>query len=289
MPMRVQDLYLQGRNRLRAAGIDTASFDAAALLEQLSGWDRAAQLMHGADPAPPEWTTCYDAQIARRAAGEPLQYLLGAWSFMDHTFAVGPGVLIPRPETELLVREALRYCGNRSCRVVDLCAGSGAVGWSCAAALPCCSVTAVELSPDALHYLRENRASMALPPTRARILQADITRPETVNAVGAAEVILSNPPYIPTDDLPGLQREVQREPRMALDGGADGLDFYRAILRLWRPVLVPGGLLAVECGIGQGAALVAVFRAAGLRDVEIRFDFSGIERVVRGVAPSADE
>lgn len=287
--MRVRELYLRGKQQLADAGIDTAALDASLLLEQLSGWDRTAQLMHGDDPAPQSWIAPFHAQIARRAAGEPLQYLLGAWPFMAHSFAVGPGVLIPRPETELLVREALAFCGHRPCRIIDLCAGSGAVGWSCAAALPDCTVTAVELSPDALPYLHRNREAIAPDPQRTRILQGDITRSETAEAAGVAEVILSNPPYIPTDDLAGLQREVHREPRMALDGGADGLDFYRAILRIWRPMLTAGGLLAVECGIGQGAALADAFRAAGLRDVQIRPDFSGIDRVVRGIAPCAAE
>ena len=287
MQMRVRELYLLGKTQLAAAGIDTASLDASLLLEQLSGWDRTAQLMHGDDLAPQAWIEPFRTRIARRAAGEPLQYLLGYWVFMDHKFAVGSGVLIPRPETELLVREAIAYCGNRPCRITDLCAGSGAVGWSCAAALPVCSVTAVELSPDALGYLRRNAESVVGDPQRTRIVQADVAQPGAAAAVGTAEVILSNPPYIPTADLPALQREVQREPRMALDGGADGLDFYRAILHIWLPMLAPGGLLAVECGIGQGAALTEAFRAAGLHDVQIRPDFSGIDRVVRGIVPCA--
>ena len=114
-----------------------------------------------------------------------------------------------------------------------------------------------------------------------------ILEPDVADTLPMADVILSNPPYIPQADLPGLQREVQHEPTLALDGGADGLDFYRAILTLWRKKLNPGGLLAVECGIGQCDVLSHWFRGAGLKDVQVVQDFSGIGRVVRGVVPKS--
>lgn len=283
--MRVQEMYLRGKKRLLEAGCESAAFDAGKLLELLSGWDRTAQLIHGEEICPSEWHDRYHALIERRASGEPLQYLIKKWDFMGHSFFVGPGVLIPREETELLVREAITFCEKKRCRILDLCAGSGAIAISCACALPCCSVTAIEWSDSAMRYLCKNCAAILPCDNRVQRMQADVLAPATVQSIANIDVMLSNPPYIPTADLSHLQREVQYEPAMALDGGTDGLDFYRAILQLWYPKLNPGGLLAVECGIGQCNILADWFEQSGLRNVQVIPDFNGIGRVVRGIRP----
>ena len=191
-------------------------------------------------------------------------------------------MLIPRPDTEVLCETAAEQLRTQAApQVLDLCAGSGCVGLGLASLCPGAAVTLVELSPEALPYLRRNTARY--PQWNTRVVQADVLTdaaafPERYDA------ILSNPPYIPTADLPGLQREVQREPVMALDGAADGLRFYRAIAGQWVPKLTPGGLCAVEVGCGQAAAVAAILAAAGLERVTAVPDAAGILRVVWGTA-----
>lgn len=166
-------------------------------------------------------------------------------------------------------------------RVYDLCAGSGCVGLGLASLLKGVEVTAVELSPEAFVYLERN--CEAYPAYAVRPVLADICR-DAGRFPDRADAILSNPPYIPAGELPGLQREVRREPRMALDGG-DGLRFYRVIADAWLPKLVPGGFVAVEVGIGQAEAVAELFAQAGLKDVGILPDYAGIGRVVLGFRP----
>jgi release factor glutamine methyltransferase len=281
--MQARALYLQGKKILAQAGCDAPDYDAAALFEMVFGMNRTDLLLRADTICPPEGEERYRTLIDRRAAGEPLQYLLGTWWFYGRVFAVGPGVLIPREETELLVEEAKDFCKGQAGHLIDLCAGSGAISVTCACEMPDMMVSAVELSPDAWVYLEKNNHSLCN--DRVRLYMGSILESPMADALPPADVILSNPPYIPQADLSGLQQEVQHEPMMALDGGADGLDFYRAILTLWRKKLNPGGLLAVECGIGQCDVLSRWFRESGLEDVRIVPDFSGIGRVVRGIAP----
>ncbi|MBQ9082847.1 MAG: peptide chain release factor N(5)-glutamine methyltransferase [Clostridia bacterium] len=274
---------MQGKKQLSQAGCDAPEFDAAALFESVFGMNRTDLLLRAETPCSAAGEATFRALIQRRADGEPLQYLLGSWPFYGREFMVGPGVLIPREETELLVEEAVAFCGERKGHLIDLCAGSGAIAVTCACELPGMDVSAVELSPEAWGYLQKNNE--ALCGGRVQLHRGSILDPAMVDALPDADVILSNPPYIPQADLPGLQREVQHEPMLALDGGADGLDFYRAILTLWRKKLNAGGLLAVECGIGQCDILAQWFRGVGLMEVRIVPDFSGIGRVVCGIAP----
>jgi len=215
--------------------------------------------------------TAYGALVRRRAAGEPLQYLLGQWEFFGLPFAVGPGVLIPRPETELLVTLALDFLrGQPEPAVLDLCAGTGCVGLSIARHCPNARVYLLELSGEAMPYLTQNAAGVP----NAHVARDDIFRPKRMDY--QAQVILCNPPYIPTGELAGLSEEVRREPAMALDGGADGLRFYRALAEIWRSRVVPGGMLAVECGEGQAEDIAALFAGR----TEILRDFQDIARIV---------
>ena len=249
---------------------DDARFDALCLAEHAFQLDKTGLLLQAGQVIDP---TRYFNFVERRGAGEPLQYILGEWEFYGLRFAVGPGVLVPRPETEMLVELALNaQCAMRNAEftVVDLCAGSGCVGLSIAHHRPDAQVHLIELSDEAMPYLRKNAAKYP----NAHIHQADIFNYEL--RITNYEFILANPPYIPTAELPGLAREVRQEPSMALDGGADGLDFYRGIARHWLPRLRPGGVLAVECGEGQAPAIARLFGGS----TEILRDFNGIERVV---------
>lgn len=269
------------RARLERAGAARPDFEADQIALHVLGCSRN-ELLRGVAVTPEQRDRCL-RMADRRAAGEPLQYLLGAWEFYGLPFRVGPGVLIPRADTETLVDASLRaLAGVRAPCVLDLCAGSGCI----AAAIACnradARVTAVEWMPAAMGYLRENLARLC---PQAETLEADVLAPPPkALPPGAFDLIVSNPPYVERDKIAGLMREVQAEPRSALDGGPDGLDFYRAIVRHWLSPLRAGGTLAVEVGAGQAEAVRALFAAAGLEAVRTARDLAGIERVILGTA-----
>ncbi len=277
----VSELLTIVTERLRAGECDSPAFDACCLLEDIGGVGRGKVSASNHDTLTDErWEQVLSA-ADRRAAGEPLQYVLGTWDFLDLTLEVGEGVLIPRPETELLCETAAEYLQTISHpRVLDLCAGSGCVGLGIASLCPSATVTAVEKSDKAFYYLQRN--IRRYPSLSVTAIQADVLK-HTPPYPGTFDAIVSNPPYIPASDLAGLQREVQYEPTMALDGGEDGLVFYRAIVNRWIPMLVSGGILAVEIGIGQSEEVSRLFTEAGLKNVHIRCDFAGIPRVVCGM------
>ena len=262
--------------RLTEAGCEDAAFDARCLLEDLGGLPRG----HAADDtlltAPQQ--SALDTALAQRTEGRPLQYILGEWEFLTLTLKVGEGVLIPRPDTELLCEVAAEQLRGKSApRVLDLCAGSGCVGLGVASLHPDAVVTEVELSDAALGYLREN--VLRYPDYAVTLRQANVLT-DFDAFDGPYDAILSNPPYIPTADLATLQKEVQREPQMALDGDADGLKFYRTIAEHWCDKLSPDGFVAVEVGIGQAEDVAALFAAQGLENTGVYPDLAGIPRVV---------
>ena len=262
--------------RLTDAGCEDAGFDARCLLEDFGGLPRGRR----ADDTPLTGAqeSVLAAALEERAEGRPLQYILGEWEFLSLTLKVGEGVLIPRPDTELLCETAARHLAHRPApRVLDLCAGTGCVGLGVASLVPDARVTAVELSEDALPYLTENVARY--PAYHMTVQKGDVLADHGAFS-GPYDAILSNPPYIPTGDLAGLQREVQREPQMALDGTADGLAFYRTIAEHWCEKLAPDGFCAVEVGAGQAEGVAALFAAKGLKTVDILPDLAGIDRVV---------
>ncbi len=263
-------------SRLREAGCEDAAFDARCLLEDLGGLPRGHRA--GDTPLTDQQATVLDNALDQRVAGRPLQYILGEWEFLTLRLKVGEGVLIPRPDTELLCETAARrLAGSASPKVLDLCAGTGCVGLGVASLVPGAQVTEVELSEEALPYLRENTARY--PQYAVTIRQGDILT-DYAAFDGPYDAILSNPPYIPTGDLAGLQREVQYEPNMALDGAEDGLAFYRTIAEHWCEKLTPNGFCAVEVGVGQAADVAALFVAKGLENTEVLTDLGGVQRVV---------
>ena len=207
-----------------------------------------------------------DGIVKRRAQGEPLQYILGKWEFMGLPFYTRPCALIPRQDTETLCEEALKING-RGKTLLDLCCGTGCIGVSLAK-LGGFEVTFGDISPDCLALARENAA---LNGVSGKFLLTDMFS----DISDSFDLICVNPPYIPTSELASLQAEVKREPRLALDGGADGLDFYRRIARDHAAHLNPGGTLLMEIGAGQAADVASMFPNA-----EIIKDICGIERVV---------
>ena len=275
------------RQQLRAGGLESPEFEAGCLAEQLFGtaW-RLMPPQQLAQPLTPEEDAALHTLARRRLAGEPLQYLLGEWEFYGLPFAVGPGVLIPRQDTETLVECALQATeGILAPSILDLCAGSGCIGIALAHCLPHARITAVEQSADALRYLQENAA---LNRTPLHIVKGDVLDPALAESIRGVDVIVSNPPYLSAADLAALQKEVQAEPRAALDGGEDGLLFYRQMPALWLESLKPGGRLLFEIGMGQEEAVSGFLARAGYTNLEIFPDLAGISRVVSGRRPAGE-
>ena len=278
----LEQLYRRGRKALsdRPGAEGDTPMEAALLFRSVFGLGRQELLLRGGEAASPDLAGAFWELVRRRLAGEPLQYLLGEWEFYGLPFRVGPGVLIPRPETELLVDAALKaVAGIPSPAVLDLCSGSGCVPVAIACRRPDARVTGVELSPEAFRYFREN-ASLNGAGNVTPLLGDAFALPPEVRGPFAA--ITANPPYIRRGELASLQAEVQREPVLALDGGEDGLDFYRRQPGLCLPLLAPGGVLLLEIGEDQGEAVAGLAAAAGFRQVEVRKDLSGLDRVVLG-------
>lgn len=228
----------------------------------------------------------YKALIARRLAGEPTQYLTGQKEFYNRTFKVDARVLIPRPETELLVEACLRALPKDApSRALDVCTGSGCIAISLAAERPQATVVATDLSPDAVALARENAEALKVA-DRVTVLQGDLFSPLPPDSA-RFHVVVSNPPYVASGDIPGLSAEVRREPKLALDGGADGLVAVRRVVKDARRWLEPGGLLAMEIGEDQGPAVLELLRAAGWADARVEKDLERRERMAFGTQPAA--
>ena len=257
--------------RLAQAGIEMPRAEARRLLAHALGSDRAHTI--SARPTA-EQAAQFEALVTRRARHEPFAYIIGLREFWSLDFEVGPGVLVPRPDTETLIEEALRVVPDRSAAlaIADLGTGSGAI--LCAALKELAGATGVgfESSPQAFSYACRNAARLIGP--RAEIRQADWD-----TATGPFDLVFSNPPYIPAADIESLAPDVSRfEPRAALDGGPDGLDAYRALAGLLPKILKPGGHALLEIGLGQANAMGTLF--AGLKLLRIVPDLAGIPRCV---------
>jgi release factor glutamine methyltransferase len=283
--MTYRELYLKAKSVFSARDIDSPGEDSLALVKAFFGLDRSALALRGQECPAPERERDFLKAVEERAARRPLQYILGEWEFMGLSLRVGEGVLVPREDTAVLAETlAERLQGVPEPVGVDLCAGSGAVALGLCALLPHAKLTCLELSEQAFSYLEQNLA--AYPQYKICAKVGDVLRKETAESFPpqSLDFIASNPPYIPSKELSILQPEVQREPAMALDGGEDGLVFYRALCALWLPRLKPGGILAVEIGEDQGKAVSALFASHGLTKIELRQDWAGLDRCVAGEA-----
>ena len=278
------NLYLDARSRLRKAGVEGAQLEARELVCFASGKTREQLYRDMALYAPDPVEEKLAALVERRLAGEPVAYLIGEWEFYGLTLDVTPDVLIPRMDTEVLAERAilLARAAGEGARVLDLCAGSGCVGLAVAANVPTCRVVLADVSEAALKICKGNVRRNELN-ARVTCVQADaLQKPDA--ALWDFDVIACNPPYIPTGDLAGLDVSVRDyEPRSALDGGADGLDFYRAIAAQWGSALRLGGSLLFEVGINQAMDVAALLEGSGFEDIQSTQDTQGIPRVVEGV------
>lgn len=278
--MVIRELLSEVICALAGSGIENARFEADCIFQK-AGLSRLISITEPKSPVGAETERAVREMLSRRLGGEPLQYILGEWEFCGLPFEVGKGVLIPRQDTETIVDTAREYIGGYGgeCRAADLCAGSGCIGISLAK-LCGCSVKSYELSEQALGYLRRNIAlngvESLVEPIRADVLS------ESTAAGEEFDVILTNPPYLTENDMNTLQTEVTHEPKMALYGGTDGLDFYRGIIPLWTKRLRRGGLIAAEIGIGQERDVMKIFESSGI-DPGCAKDACGIYRVVYGI------
>lgn len=277
--MTVNEIYQSGIKLLENNNIENSKFEAQSLLQKAFSLDRVGFIIHKTDKADENCSHNFLSFIEKRISGEPLQYILGEWSFMGFDFKVGRGVLIPRDDTEVVVNLCIDFLKNRADKkTVDLCSGSGAI----AVALDKISgakVTAVEIGEIAFSYLetnvKENNSSV-------KPVMADALEICETFADGGLDLIVSNPPYIKSADIETLQKEVRLEPRLALDGGEDGCDFYREIVNRWSRKLKKGGALAFELGEGQADAVKALMTEQGFSDFKISLDFGGVQRAIIG-------
>jgi release factor glutamine methyltransferase len=225
-----------------------------------------------------------EKSLERRLSGEPLAYILGEWEFYSLPLIVNKNVLIPRVDTELLAQEAINILKRKlwQTRMLDLCCGSGCVGLAAAANVPNCRIVMIDSSREALAVCRQNMIKNNLS-RYITAMDADVlAKPPAI--LGEFDLIVSNPPYIPTADIDLLDISVRNyEPKMALDGGDDGLDFFHAIAEVWYKLLKKGGHMALECGENQAAAVRYILKQIGFSDIRTYKDTLGIERVVVGM------
>ncbi len=259
-------------------GVENPRLDAEVLLCAVLDKSRIQLYTNFDEPLEEQELKQYREYVARRAAREPVAYILGHKGFLHYDFIVTRDTLIPRPETELLVEQLVSLNKEKGpVRILDLGCGSGAIIDSLLAELPEARGMGVDISPGAAAVTRENAENLKVG-DRLETVVSDLY--EKVPQEPKFQVLVSNPPYIPEGDLAGLQAEVHREPRQALDGGRDGLDFYRRILRDVWTYLDPEGMVAFEIGQGQGEEVARLCREAGLDCVKIRKDYGDIDRMV---------
>ena len=277
------DIYLQARNALREHGIEGYTLEARLLVATASGKTTQELLRDLSLYTTAEIADKVAALTERRISGEPVAYITGAWEFYGLPMYITSDVLIPRMDTELLVDAARELLNGRKmdARVLDLCCGSGCIACAVGHELPAARIVAVDLSAKALEVARRNVAANRLS-SRVICMQADATASPPMS-MGQFDMIVSNPPYVRSADMKKLDPSVRNfEPSWALDGGKDGLKFYKAIIKFWKSVLRPGGYLLFEVGEGQAESVKEMLLTGGFRSVSSKFDTLGVERVVIG-------
>lgn len=268
--MKARELYQTVKNTLLNNKVDAADFEAAELLRAFADIDRKTLLSNPEKEVEHSKTL---TALEKRVNGTPLQYLIGKWNFFGYDFLLGEGVLIPRPDTEILVEETLKQIKDNM-RVADLCCGSGCIAVTLSKKTNA-QVFALEKSEIAYQYLLKN---ISLNNSTVTPILSDVL---TCGELSNLDIIVSNPPYIKTDVISTLSSEVQKEPKMALDGGEDGLFFYREITKLWKDKLKKGGKILFEIGFDQGKEVSEILKQNGFTDIQVIKDFSKNDRVVK--------
>lgn len=279
--MTVSELLLEASKRLLAVGIEEAKNDARLLFMHATGRSFSEVFLMGAENVSQETADEFEQLIARRETREPLQYITGEQEFCGIPFRVRKGVLIPRPETELLCEAVFKQAENK--RVLDLCTGSGCIAVTVAKLGKPAEVVASDISEEALAIAEENAEQCGV---SVRFLKGDLFESIT----GRFDIIVSNPPYIESSTVDGLMPEVLRfEPRLALDGTKDGLEFYRRIISESDRFLLPDGKLMFEIGYNQAGAVSEQMRLKGFTEITVKKDYSGLDRCVFGTWSRKEE
>ena len=277
------ELYLGARNLLRQKGVESYNLEARILVAKAAGKPVAELLRDLNLYATPAIEETVQAFLRRRLDGEPVAYITGTWEFYGLPMVVTPDVLIPRMDTEVLVDTAKELLIGRKmdARILDLCCGSGCISCALGHELPASKLVAVDISASALEICRKNISLNRLT-TRVLTMQADATFSPPLG-IGQFDMLVSNPPYIASDAILTLDNSVRDyEPVWALDGGENGLRFYKSIIKFWKSVLRPGGYLLFEVGEGQAEAVKEMLLAGGFDSAETRQDTLGVDRVVFG-------
>ena len=276
--MNYTEAFLMGMQKLKEAQIGEAQLDARLLLEEVCGTDHNTLLCHGDREVSEAEEEQYRKALEQRAVHVPLQHLLGYQNFMGLRFQVNEHVLIPRQDTEILVEEAMRYLHD-GMRILDLCTGSGCILLSLLHYSNDCEGVGVDISQEALQVAAQNAELLGI---KADFLKSDLYEKVT----GKFDLLVSNPPYIERKVIPTLMEEVREyDPYIALDGGEDGLDFYRRIIGGAQDYLKRGGQILMEIGSGQAKAVSELLREAGFKEIDVCRDFAGLDRVVSGRLP----
>ena len=287
----IHQILLDAVNILKQNNVQTPRLDAEVILAHLLGWDRIDLITRSREVLDQDLEREYYHFIQEREAGKPVQYITGQQEFMGLNFKVTPDVLIPRPDTEILVETAIKEAGTMEppLTIVDVGTGSGAISISLAHYIKGAHIHSIDISPKALGVAMENARLHSLE-HRVTFYQGDLFDPIDDLLRSRVDLLVSNPPYIPTHQIPNLQREVRYyEPTLALDGGEDGLDYYRRIIQEGEKFLSPRGCLILEIGHDQGARVAELLKCKKrLRDVIIVEDLAGIGRVVRARVKERD-
>ncbi len=271
-------VYRESIKTLTDAGCDSPEFDAQQLVAFCFGYNKTQLLMNSGSAVDEVKLIHFNDCIKRRCNHEPLQYIIGMWDFHKFSFKVGEGVLIPRPETEILVDFAVEKIQKHGYSVImDLCCGSGCIGLSIAKLCPKTKVFCLDISDKALEYTRMNKELLGA--DNVTVMKCDILESSGFLGLPRPDIILSNPPYIKTAEVKTLQPEIAFEPTLALDGGEDGLVFYRALSEIWYPFINRGGYLAMECGEEQAKDIFSLFVDKAEKGKVIK-DASDLDRVV---------
>lgn len=283
MPRTNSELYIEIRRALREAGVEAYSLEARLIVATAAGVSPEALLRDMNLYTTEAVTAAARDFLRRRLAGEPVAYITGSWEFCGLPMVITPDVLIPRMDTEVVAETAVSLVKGRKndARILDLCAGSGCIACAMLHELPAARAVLVDISRKALDVAKKNIELTGVR-DRAISIEADVKQAPPIR-LGSFDVIVSNPPYVPSGEIPGLDASVRDyEPTWALDGGADGLDFYRAILGPWKDLLRTASYLVFEVGETQAEDVMTLMRLAGFKGVESVLDTAGIRRAVFG-------
>ncbi|MDN5312048.1 MAG: release factor glutamine methyltransferase [Thermoanaerobacteraceae bacterium] len=281
--MKIREVLKMARRKLSESGVENSGLDAELLLAYALSLDRLRLLVNDEAQLSVEETACFEKLLDLRCGHVPVAYITGHKEFFGLDISVGPGVLIPRPETEFAVEESLRVTKNlKKPRAVDLCCGSGAIAVAVAVNHPNAIVFASDISEIAGKYTKDNARKHHVE-NRVFFIKGDLWRPFEEKNLGQFDLIVSNPPYIPEDEMGNLPEDIKKEPEIALNGGMDGLDYYKRIISKAPQFLKSGGHIILEIGWNQAAVVRDLLKANDFKEIKVIKDYAGYDRVVSAI------